>query len=127
MASLPWIDFLRLHPGAHLVIGIVMPVPGSSHLMRLRRLLNDVIAGQSPQGIFSTALVRQTGKTEIHCGFAAQADADRFARTVKAKRVGRPDTGRAGEWASEHSFRLTPASELALSGALAARGETVQR
>ncbi len=117
MAPLPWIDFLRVHPHTHLVAGIVTPVPGSSHLMRLRRLLNDVIAKQSPQGVFSTALVRQTGKTEIHCGFAAEADADRFARAVKARRI-----GRSSEWSSERSFRLNPATELALSAALAVRG-----
>ena len=78
MAPLPWIDFLRVHPNTHLVVGIVTPVPGSSHLMRLRRLLNDVIARQSPQGVFSTALVRQTGKTEIHCGFAARGRCGSF-------------------------------------------------
>lgn len=126
MASLPWIDFLRLHPRAHVVVGIVTPVPGSSHLMRLRRLLNDVITRQSPQGVFSTALVRQTGKTEIHCGFADQGDADRFARTVKARRI-EPGIGHTGEWSSERSFRLNPATELALSGALAARGDIDER
>ena len=119
MPSLPWIDFLRVHPQAHLVVGIVTPVPGSSHLMRLRRLLNDVIVRQSPQGAFSTALVRQTGKTEIHCGFAAQADADRFARVVKARSI-----GRSSKWSSERSFRLNPATELALLGA---RGEIDER
>ena len=122
MAPLPWIDFLRVHPNTHLVVGIVTPVPGSSHLMRLRRLLNDVIARQSPQDVFSTALVRQTGKTEIHCGFAAEADADRFARAVKARRI-----GRSSEWASERSFRLNPATELVLSATLAARGEVAKR
>lgn len=126
MASLPWIDFLRVHPRAHVVVGIVAPVPGSSHLMRLRRLLNDVITRQSPQGVFSTALVRETGKTEIHCGFSAQVDADRFARAVKARRIG-PGVGYSAQWSSERSFRLNPAAELALSGALAARGEIDER
>ena len=126
MASLPWIDFQRDHPQAHLVVGVVTSTGSSSHLTRLRRLLNRLITGQSPQGTFSTAVVRQAGNTEIHCGFAAKSDADRFAHTVKARRP-RSALARPGEWSSERSFQLDGATELALAGALANRGEIDER
>jgi hypothetical protein len=126
MASLPWIDFLRDHSKAHLVVGVVTSTASSSHLTRLRRLLNELIARQSPQGAFSTAVVRQTGETEIHCGFAEQADADRLASIVKARRP-RSGAGLRGDWASERSFRLDAATEFALAGAVASRGEIDER
>jgi hypothetical protein len=43
MPELPWVDFIRLHPGAHLVTASVMRARTDHHLARLLRLLNQLI------------------------------------------------------------------------------------
>ena len=118
MAELPWVDFIRLHPAAHLVTASVVPPRTGHHLARLRRLLNQLIREQAPSGDFATAIVRVTGVAEIHCSFAVKADADRLASLVKAHSPRRPDAVTGG-WASHRAFALNATKEVTLAGLLA--------
>ena len=123
MPERPWVDFIRLHPAANLVTASVVPPRTGHHLARLRRLLNRVIREQAPTSEFATAVVRITGVTKIHCGFAAEADADRLASLVRA-RAPRRSEGVTGGWASHRAFVLSATKEIALAGLLATPDES---
>ena len=108
MSRLDWTTFLTAHPAAHLVAGLV-PDPNPTVLKRLRRLMQALIDGESPAGDYATAIVRRHDVTEIQCGFADRADAERVGARLKAKSV--PPSG---EWLSEQSLRLDERTEVAL-------------
>jgi hypothetical protein len=124
MAELAWVDFIRLHPAAHLVTASVVPPRTGNHLARLRRRLNQLIREQAPVGDVATAIVRLTGIAEIHCGFAAKADADRLAWLVKARAPRRPPEAAAGGWLTHRTFVLGATKEVALAGLLATPDES---
>ena len=108
MARLDWTTFLAAHPAAHLVAGLV-PDPNPTVLKRLRRLMQGLIDGEAPAGDYATAIVRRRDVTEIQCGFADRADAERVGKRLKAKSV--PPSG---EWLSEQSLTLDERGEVAL-------------
>ena len=110
MARLDWMTFLAAHPQAHLVAAHV-PDANPIVLKRLRRLMQSLIDGEEPIGDYATAIVRRRDITEIQCGFANSADADRVAARFKVKSV--PPSG---EWLSERCLRLDERAELALEG-----------
>jgi len=108
MARLDWTTFLARHPEAHLLAGLV-PDPNPTVLKRLRRLRQGLIDGEAPAGDYATAIVRRRDVTEIQCGFADRADAERVGKRLKAKSV--PPSG---EWLSEQSLTLDERGEVAL-------------
>jgi len=108
MARLDWMTFLAAHPKAHLLAAHV-PDPSPTVLKRLRRLMQALIDSEEPVGDYATAIVRRRDITEIQCGFAHCADADRVGERLKATPV--PATG---EWLSERSLRLGEQAESAL-------------
>ena len=122
MAELPWVDFIRLHPAAHLVAASVVPPRTGQHLDRLRGLVNQLIREQTSTGDFATAVVRVAEMPEIHCGFAAEADADRLAALVEACTPRRSD-GVTNGWASHRAFALNATKQVALAGFLATSDE----
>ncbi|SEO28925.1 hypothetical protein SAMN02990966_01517 [Rhodospirillales bacterium URHD0017] len=108
MARLDWMTFLAHHPKAHLLAAPV-PDPSPSVLKRLRRLMQALIDGEAPVGDYATAIVRDRDVTEIQCGFADRADADRVAKQLGARSV-----AASGDWLSERTLRLDEQAELAL-------------
>ena len=108
MARLDWTTFLAAHPAAHLVAGLV-PDPNPTVLKRLRRLMQALIDGEAPAGDYATAIVRRRDITEIQCGFADHADAERVGARLHAKSV--PPSG---DWLSERCLRLDERTEVAL-------------
>ena len=108
MARLDWMTFLATHPKAHLLSAHV-PDPDAITLKRLRRLMQALIDSEEPAADYATAIVRHRDITEIQCGFADRADADRVGAKLAAKSV--PANG---EWTSERSLRFDERSELAL-------------
>jgi hypothetical protein len=116
MARLDWTTFLAAHPKAHLLAGHV-PDPSASVLKRLRRLMQALIDDQAPTGDYATAIVRHRDITEIQCGFAEPADAERVGA-----RLGVATVAPSGEWLSERSLRLDERIELALEGMVARPG-----
>jgi hypothetical protein len=127
MAQLPWVDFLQLHSKAHLLAAVVKPTRSSNHLLRLRRLLANVIEEGHPSADFATAIVRPTEVAEIHCAFRDKGDADRLAELTKARP--RPaDDAEGGAWATQRLFVLGVTAEAALVRILtAARTATKTR
>jgi hypothetical protein len=119
MEKLSWADFVRRHPAAHLVTAAVVPPRSGHHLARLPRQLNQPIRKQAPASDYATAIVRITGFAEIHCGFAAKADADRLASLVKARVPRRPPEAVVSGWLSHRTFVLNATKEVALAGLLA--------
>jgi hypothetical protein len=90
MSRLDWTTFLAAHPRAHLLAGLV-PDPNPTVLKRLRRLMQALIDGEAPAGDYATAIVRRRDITEIQCGFADGADADRVGeRAQRNASAGRP-------------------------------------
>jgi hypothetical protein len=114
MAHLPWVDFLQLHPSPHLVAAIILPSRSSNHLLRLRRILANVIEEGRPVADFATAIVRPTEVAQIHCAFVDKNDADRLAELTQAR-----NKPAESPWASHRAFTLSAASELALADRLA--------
>jgi hypothetical protein len=108
MARLDWTTFLAAHPQAHLLAGHV-PEPSPIVLKHLRRLMQALIDGEAPAGDYATAIVRRRDITEIHCGFADRADAERLGAQLGAKSV-----PASGDWLSEQSLRLDERTERAL-------------
>ena len=86
MARLDWMTFLAAHPNAHLLAGHV-PEASPTVLKRLRRLMQALIDGEEPAADYATAIVRRREVTEIQCGFADRADADRVGARLGAKSV----------------------------------------
>jgi hypothetical protein len=84
------------------------------------QLLNQLIREQVQGGDFATAIVRVTDIAEIHCGFAAEAGADRLASLVDAYAPHPPEAGASG-WSSYRTFRLGTSREVALAGWLLAQ------
>ena len=113
MARLDWMTFLAAHPKAHLLAGLV-PDPNPIVLKRLRRLLQALIDGEAPAGDYATAIVRRRDITEIQCGFADRADAERVAARLGAK-----SATPSGEWLSERSLELDERAEVALEDMVA--------
>lgn len=115
MARLDWMTFLAAHPKAHLLAAHV-PDPSPTVLKRLRRLMQALIDSEEAVGDYATAIVRRSDITEIQCGFAHRADADRVGEQLKATPV-----PASGEWLSERSLELDERAERALEAKAAPR------
>ena len=115
MRRLPWSDFVRNHPCAHLVVAFLPETEeiGTPQARAKRDILVSTIRRLIPSAIYATTVVRAGGQAEIHCAFANEADAIVFATTMDAKVVER-DPG----YASQRLFRFDDAAAWALRGAL---------
>jgi hypothetical protein len=110
MARLDWMAFLAAYPKAHLLAAHV-PDPSATVLKRLRRLMQTLIEAEEPAADYATAIVRRRDITEIQCGFADRADAERVGARLAARSAPASD-----EWLSERSLQLDERTELFLEG-----------
>jgi len=115
MRRLPWSDFVRNHPRAHLVVAFLPETGeiGTPQARAKRDVLISTIRQLVPLAVYATTIVRASGQAEIHCAFADEAAAAVLAAAMKAKVVGRY-TG----YASQRRFRFDDAAAWALRGAL---------
>jgi hypothetical protein len=108
MAQADWDEFVRSHPAAHLVAGIVPRTANAARLGRpgrlnlsAARLLGTVIAALRPRGAYALTHVPDGAVTRVLCAFAVEDDAHRLAELANA----RPETERyAGDWRSCRAF-----------------------
>jgi hypothetical protein len=99
MAKLPWIDFLSVHDGAHLVWGV--PSEEEQDMRPIAAKLSAVIERQKLTCDYAVGVLRSTGTPKVACAFAEEAAALAVAQIVGAKLVESPDA-----WASERFFTL---------------------
>jgi hypothetical protein len=102
MPKLSWSAFIKLHPAAHLVAGVipeedVATVTARDSLALLAKLAKRL----SLTGQYAMTVDRPSGLPEIHCAFARETDAARFAQALNATGV-----GRYPGWASQRQFGL---------------------
>ena len=108
MRRLLWSDFRRDYPAAHLVVALLEPddsqVPQGvrSRIDMLSRLIRTT----RPSGVYSMAVMRDGGGTEIHCGFVATGDAQKFSDLVGAYAI-----QRYAGWLTQRAFTVTGAIE----------------
>ena len=102
MPKLSWSAFIERHPAAHLVVGVipeqdVATVTVGDSLALLTKLAKRLaLTGQ-----YAMTVDRRSGLPEIHCAFARENDAARFAQALNATGV-----GRYPGWASQRQFGL---------------------
>jgi hypothetical protein len=99
MAKLPWIDFLNVHDGAHLVWA--MPSEEEQDMRPIAAKLSAVIERQKLTSDYAVGVLRSTGTPKVGCVFADEAAALAVAEIFGAKLVESADG-----WASEHCFTL---------------------
>ena len=115
MRRLPWSDFVRDHPRAHLVVAFLPETEeiGTPQARSKRAVLISTIRQLIPSAVYATTVVRAGGQAEIHCAFANETDATVFATAMEAKVVER-DPG----YASKRLFRFDDAAAWELRGTL---------
>ncbi len=115
MRRLPWYDFVRNHPCAHLVVAFLPETEeiGTPQARAKRDILVSTIRRLIPSAVYATTVVRAGGQAEIHCAFANEADAIALARGMDAKVVECDPA-----YASQRLFRFDDAAAWALRGAL---------
>jgi hypothetical protein len=99
MPKVPWIDFLEIHRGAHLVWGLQSDE--EQDLRPIAAKLGAVIERQKPGTDYAVGVLRTSGTPKVACAFADEAAAIAVAQIVHAKPV-EHDEG----WASERCFTL---------------------
>jgi hypothetical protein len=106
MPKLSWSAFIELHPAAHLVAGVipeedVATVTARDNLALLAKLAKRLaLTGQ-----YAMTVDRRSGLPEIHCAFARETDAAKFAQALNATGVA---TCRATEAAVRPQARRWP-------------------
>lgn len=83
MAKLPWIDFLNVHRGAHLVCGVRSEE--EQDLRPVAAKLGALIERQRLPGDYAVGVLRNVGEPRVACLFADGAAAARFATLVGAR------------------------------------------
>jgi hypothetical protein len=99
MAKLSWIDFLNVHPGAHLVCGI--PSEEDQDLRPIAAKLSAAAERQKSTSDYAVGVLRTSGTPKVACAFTDESAAIAIAELVGAKRV-----ESTGNWGSERCFTL---------------------
>lgn len=99
MAKLPWIDFLNVHHGAHLVCGVRSE--DEQDLRPVAAKLGALVERQRLSGDYAVGVLRTVGDPRVACVFADLGAARQFAEIVGAQPA-EPTEG----WASTLQFTL---------------------
>jgi hypothetical protein len=99
MVKLPWIDFLSIHAGAHLLWA--SQSEEEQDMRPIAAKLSAVIERQKLKGDYAVGVLRGTGTPKVGCAFADEGAARVVAAIVGAKLL-EPADG----WASERCFTL---------------------
>jgi hypothetical protein len=114
MSRVPWHQFQDHQPRAHLVVGTLVQAEGpaglqdsTAALAALRRLARQ----QKPASDYAATVIREAGRPELYFAFDVEADAQKFAASVKAE-----PTARHPGWASQRAFEMDGATIRELEG-----------
>jgi hypothetical protein len=102
-----WEDMLAKHPAGHLVVGMI---EGSA--ARSMDLLGKLLRRMDAKGDYSFRLINTDGYA-AHVVFERKLDADTFAISIGAAKV-----GKYPGWKSQRSFRLDERCREAIAGVL---------
>lgn len=114
MAKLPWIDFVHVHPGAHVVWGITGE--DAPDLRPIAAKLSAIIERRKPSGDYAVGVVRTSGNPRVACAFADENSARGLAEIVGARAA-----EQSGSWASECWFTLDADTLRAIERAVGTR------
>jgi hypothetical protein len=116
MSKVPWHLLEGRQARAHLVVGAIVQAnspagwnDSSAALAVLRRLVNK----QKPAGDYAATVVREAGWPEAYFAFNDEADARKFAASVKAEVI-----GSCPGWASQRAFDVDGAKLRELEASL---------
>jgi hypothetical protein len=116
MSKVPWHLFQDRRQRAHLVVGAIVQADGpaglsdsTAALAVLRRLARQ----QKPAGDYAATVFREAGWPEVYFAFDEEADARKFAASVKAEPI-----ARYPGWASQRAFEMAGAKIRELQASL---------
>jgi hypothetical protein len=104
MSRVPWHLFQHRQPHAHVVVGAIVQANGPAGLndsTAALAVLRRVARKQNPAGNYAATVVREAGWPEVYFAFNEEADARKFAVSVKAE----PVESYPG-WASQRAFEM---------------------
>jgi hypothetical protein len=115
MSRVSWHIFKNPQPGAHLVVATVAAKPTAGGLgpKYVQLVLERLVRSLKPASYYSTTVVRETGRPEVHLAFADKGDARKLAATVEAEA-----TSNYPGWASTQTFQLDSAMVAPLAATL---------
>jgi hypothetical protein len=115
MSRVSWHIFKNPQPGAHLVVATVAAKPTAGGLgpKYVQLVLERLVRSLKPASYYSTTVVRETGRPEVHLAFADKGYARKLAATVEAEA-----TSNYPGWASTQTFQLDSAMVAPLAATL---------
>jgi hypothetical protein len=117
MSRVSWHIFKNRQPGAHLVVATVAAKPTAGGLgpKYVQLVLERLVRSLKPASYYSTTVVRETGRPEVHLAFADKGDARKLAARVEAEA-----TSNYPGWASTQTFQLDSAMVAPLAATFSA-------
>jgi hypothetical protein len=85
MPKIPWIDFAKVYPHAHLVVGLMGDATGAP----VREACNVLskLAARHEDGDFAVGIRRDSGATAVFCALADPTAAGRLADALGARPI----------------------------------------
>jgi len=119
MPKLPWSEMIGLYPGGHLVVGYL---PMGANAVRPARTVRRLIERLRPRKAWAVSTRQEVHGPALYCLFEDKGDADRLAKTVRARSM-----TRYPGWASQRWFDLDGPMIASIAASLLAGGEIDER
>jgi hypothetical protein len=116
MSRVPWHLFQDRQPQGHLVVGAIVQADGPAGLndsTAALAVLMRLARKQKPAADYAATVVRDSGWPEVYFAFHDEADAQKFAASVKAEPI-----ARYPGWASQRAFEMDGAKLRELEASL---------